>query len=123
MSYNDLRLAEARREMRDEAALRLARSQTLLRQAGVQQPGWLARQGCGLVCRLGRLLVALGSRLERYAELRLGSVEPALSPRRVPERPPRVLRCPKGGLSTSSEGRTRSPVSTRAFSAGGMTTR
>jgi hypothetical protein len=79
MSQRDLEIVQARMEQRDEEALRLGRTQTLLRQAGVRQPAWLAQQGCGLMCQLGRVLVALGRRLERYAEPRLGSVGPAFA--------------------------------------------
>ena len=40
----------------------------LLRAAGIDQRGWLSRGGCWLLCRLGRLLVTLGRRLQRYGQ-------------------------------------------------------
>jgi hypothetical protein len=69
MSYDQFRLAEARRELRDEEALRLARSHLLLRRASLVQQGWLSRQACRLLVQVGRLLVAAGGRLQRYARL------------------------------------------------------
>ncbi len=56
------RIAEER--MRD--CLRQAEVRRLLREAGIDQRGWMARQSCRLLCQLGHLLVALGRRLERY---------------------------------------------------------
>ena len=50
--------------MRDR--LHQAEAHRLLREAGIDQWGWLARQGCRVLGQLGRLLVALGRRLERY---------------------------------------------------------
>lgn len=40
----------------------------LLRAAGIDQRGWLARGVCWLLCQLGRLLVTLGRRLQRYGQ-------------------------------------------------------
>jgi hypothetical protein len=36
------------------------------RQVGVLQQGWMARQSCWLLCQMGRLLVTMGLRMERY---------------------------------------------------------
>lgn len=52
-------------ELRVEEALRAAERNRLLREAGIQRQGWLSRQGCWLLCQLGRLLVALGQRLQK----------------------------------------------------------
>lgn len=52
-------------ELRVEEALRAAERNRLLREAGIQRQGWLSRQGCWLLCQLGRLLVALGQLLQK----------------------------------------------------------
>jgi hypothetical protein len=39
----------------------------VLRQVNSKRPGWLPRRSCRLVGQLGRRLVAVGGRLERYA--------------------------------------------------------
>jgi len=52
-------------EMRVEEALRAAELHRLLREAGIQRQGWLSRPGCWLLYQLGRLLVALGQRLQK----------------------------------------------------------
>jgi hypothetical protein len=44
-----------------------AERRRMLRQAGVDQRGWLALGACKLLSRVGCLLVALGRRLERAA--------------------------------------------------------
>jgi hypothetical protein len=41
----------------------------LLRQVGEPRSQWLTRQGCWLLCQLGRFLVELGRQLERYGLL------------------------------------------------------
>jgi len=38
----------------------------LLREAGIDQKSWVARQGSRCLGQLGRALVAWGQRLERY---------------------------------------------------------
>jgi hypothetical protein len=54
--------------------LREAETYRLLRQAGLFRPGWLSREVCWLLSRLGHVLVILGRRLERY------EASPAASP-------------------------------------------
>jgi hypothetical protein len=56
------RVAEEQRQ----DLLREAETYRLLRQAGIHRPGWLSRQICWLLYRLGHVLVILGRRLERY---------------------------------------------------------
>jgi hypothetical protein len=68
------RVAEEQRQ----DLLREAETYRLLRQAGIGRPGWSSRQVCWLLSRLGRVLVVLGRRLERYE----GS--PATSPGNQP---------------------------------------
>jgi hypothetical protein len=74
MFHGDLFCAEKtmHRRLSDERqhfeALRLRQqARRLAHQAGTLQRGWMSRQGCWLLCRLGRLLVALGQRLEQYS--------------------------------------------------------
>jgi hypothetical protein len=67
MSYMEFRLAEELMEMRREGAQQWSGSRQLLRQANLIRPSWFSRQRCWLLCQLGRMLVALGERLERYA--------------------------------------------------------
>jgi hypothetical protein len=43
--------------------LQAAQTKLLLERAGVEQPGWVARQACRLVCGVGRMLVAVGERM------------------------------------------------------------
>ena len=66
MSYMDSRNAEHLMEIRTQGLLRRTETRSMLRQAGLEQQGWLSRQNCWLLCQLGHLLVALGRRLERY---------------------------------------------------------
>jgi hypothetical protein len=66
MSYQDFRLSTELMDMHRERLQRRAETRSLLRQAGLLQPGWLHRQRCLLLCQLGRALVALGERLERH---------------------------------------------------------
>ena len=67
MSYMEFRLAVELMEMRKEGAQQWSGSRLLLRQANLVRPSWFSRQRCWLLCQLGRMLVALGERLERYA--------------------------------------------------------
>jgi hypothetical protein len=67
MSYMEFRLAEELMEMRKEGAQQWSRSCHLLRQAKLVRPSWVSQRRCWLLCQLGRMLVALGERLERYA--------------------------------------------------------
>ena len=64
--YADSRSARHLMEIRTQGILRRNETRKLLRQAGLEQRGWLSRQNCWLLCQLGHLLVALGRRLERY---------------------------------------------------------
>jgi hypothetical protein len=63
----DHRAAMAWMEMNREEAHRLAEPEKLRRLAGLEEQSWFDQQRCWLLCRLGRLLVALGERLEQYA--------------------------------------------------------
>ena len=56
---------QKRDQMRDAARWRL------LREAGLVRRVPLPRPACWLLCQLGRVLVALGRQLERYAQPRL----------------------------------------------------
>lgn len=61
--YIAMRVAEE--QWRDH--LQKAETYCLLPQTGVDhQQGWLSRQACWLLSRLGYRLVTLGQRLERY---------------------------------------------------------
>jgi len=66
--YRDFYLAEAIVNVRLQEAARRCEARRLLRQAGIDQRGWWPRQRCWLVCYLGRLLVALGQRLQQYSQ-------------------------------------------------------
>lgn len=66
MLHANYALAKRIADMRVEEALRWAETHRLLREAGIDQRGWLSRQACWLLGQLGHLLVALGRRLERY---------------------------------------------------------
>lgn len=76
-------LAERIMAMRVAEALQWAETRRLLRGAGVDTREWVSRRACWLLVQLGRLLVALGCRLQRYApaqpiplrERRIGGVE------------------------------------------------
>jgi len=63
----DLRVAEV---------LQQAESRRLLREAGI------ARQGCWLLCQLGRFLIKVGHRLERHGLSQTISLERQMSGRR-----------------------------------------
>jgi len=66
--YADSRSARHLMEIRTQGILRRNETRRLLRQAGLEQRGWLSRQNCWLLCQLGHLLVSLGKRLERYEQ-------------------------------------------------------
>ena len=48
-----------------EDRMRRLETRRLLREAGIDDRGWLSRQGSWLLRQLGRLLVALGRRLQQ----------------------------------------------------------
>jgi hypothetical protein len=54
------------RRLQDEhlhfEALRLRKK---ARRAGALQQGWVVHQGCQLLCQIGRLMVAMGLRMEQ----------------------------------------------------------
>ncbi|MGC9333865.1 MAG: hypothetical protein ACP5JJ_06950 [Anaerolineae bacterium] len=57
--------AEVIMRMSVEERLREAEAGRLARQAQGGRPGWLIRQGLGFLYRLGRMLIALGQRLQQ----------------------------------------------------------
>jgi len=59
--------------------LQEAEMDRLLRQAGIDQRGWLRTQADKGVCRLGEILVAVGSRLVCHESERLAAFEPHAS--------------------------------------------
>lgn len=67
MFPDELYVAESMMFQRVEERLGEARSRALVRQLSAGQRGVLSRSGCRLLCQLGRLPVALGRRMERYA--------------------------------------------------------
>lgn len=62
----DLFFLEREVQTRMQEAQRDAENRRLLRSVKMDQRRWLPRQGCWLLCQLGRLLVALGQHLQRY---------------------------------------------------------
>ncbi|UCC64837.1 MAG: hypothetical protein JSV36_07290 [Anaerolineae bacterium] len=62
-------------DMRLEEELRRAETRRLLHEAGIGGRGWLSRESRWLLCQIGRLLVAVGQRLERYTQPRVLPVE------------------------------------------------
>jgi len=66
MLYINDYLAKKIAAMRVEEARRRLEVRCLLREAGIDRRGWVSRQSSWALCQLGRLLVALGRRLERY---------------------------------------------------------
>ena len=66
MFRDDLYVAESLMFERVEERVAQARSRALLHQLSARQSA-LSRSSCRLLCQLGRLLVALGQRMERYA--------------------------------------------------------
>ena len=65
MLSSDHRVAKAIMDMNLEEALARAKTELLLRQVRKEPQGWISRQGCRLLRRLGRKLAAWGRRLER----------------------------------------------------------
>jgi hypothetical protein len=65
MSYRDVYIAERSMERHAEEAARHSEFRRMLREANIERRGWLSRQGCWLLCQIGRLLVAVGHRLEQ----------------------------------------------------------
>lgn len=59
--------------------LQEAEMDRLLRQAGIDQRGWLRIQADKGVCRLGEILVAVGSRLLCHESERQAKFEPLAS--------------------------------------------
>ena len=57
-------------DLRRQEAMRRAEHWRLVRLATGSRPGWLSRQGCWLLCQLGRTMVGLGRRLEGYGSAR-----------------------------------------------------
>lgn len=75
MFPDDLYVAESIMFQRAEERVSQARSRALVRRLGAGRQGGLSRSGCRLLCQLGRLLVALGRRMERYALRQLPAFE------------------------------------------------
>jgi hypothetical protein len=65
MLQSDYHLASIMMDMKVDEILLQAETDRLLHQAGVGRRGWLSRQGCWLLSRLGCGLVALGQRLQQ----------------------------------------------------------
>lgn len=82
MSQRDLEIVQARMEMRDEEALRLARDRRLLRQAGPASRGQAAVLACRVLRSVGRGLVAVGTRLVESGEMQRGPAVRSLAGRR-----------------------------------------
>jgi hypothetical protein len=70
MYCTDLWLVKAVMDRNVEEARRLARLDSLAHGARAVQPGWLSRQGGGILSQLGARLVILGERLEQYIPVR-----------------------------------------------------
>jgi len=67
MFPDDLYVAESMMFQRAEERVGEAESRALVRQLSAGQQGAMSRSGCRLLCQLGRLLEALGQRMQRYA--------------------------------------------------------
>lgn len=65
MLQSDYHLASILMDMKVEEILLEGETHRLLHQVGVSRRGWLSRQGCWLLGRLGCGLVALGQRLQQ----------------------------------------------------------
>ena len=65
MSYQQIVYGEWLMKARHEERLRRAEIRRQVREAGVRRRGWLSRQGCWLLCQVGRLLMVVGARLQR----------------------------------------------------------
>ena len=77
MVQGDSRLFRVMMDMKVEETLREAETRRMLRQSGIDRRGWLLRQGCWLLCGVGRLLVILGRRLQQYEASQSVSLESA----------------------------------------------
>jgi hypothetical protein len=60
MSQHDFPFGERLMQLRVEEEQRQAEMSRLRHEAGHVQQGWLSRQRCSLLCRLGRLFGSLG---------------------------------------------------------------
>jgi hypothetical protein len=65
MSYCDVYIAERSMELQAKEATRKAELRRVVCAADMKRRGWLSQQSCWLLCQIGRLLVALGHRLEQ----------------------------------------------------------
>lgn len=65
MLQSDYHLASILMDMKVEEILLEGETHRLLHQVGVSRRGWLSRQGCWLLSRLGCGLVTLGERLQQ----------------------------------------------------------
>jgi hypothetical protein len=63
MSYTDYHFGERLMELRVQEERRQTALRRLQREARAAHQGWLPRQSCWLLCRLGGLFVSLGVRL------------------------------------------------------------
>ena len=77
MVYGDPNLFKVLMDIKVEETLREAETRRLLHEAGIDGRGWLLRQGCWLLCQVGRLLVNLGQRLQQYDASQPVSLESA----------------------------------------------
>ncbi len=75
MFPDDLYVSESMMFQRVEERVSEARSRALVRRLSAGQRGSLSRSSCRLLCQLGRLLVAMGRRMERYALRQLPAFE------------------------------------------------
>jgi hypothetical protein len=75
MFRDDLYVAESTMFQRAEERVGEARSRALMRQLSAGQQGVLSQSSRRLLGQLGRLLVALGLRMERYALRQLPAYE------------------------------------------------
>ena len=66
MSHLNLELYKRIDDLRREDERRRADAWRRQRQIGWVRRGWLSRQGCWVLCRVGHALVRLGRRLEAY---------------------------------------------------------
>jgi hypothetical protein len=66
MIYGDPNLFKVLMDIKVEETLREAETRRSVRQASIDRRGWLLRQGCWLLCQVGRMLVNLGRRLQQY---------------------------------------------------------
>jgi hypothetical protein len=66
MYVPNLELCGQIEELRRDDERRQAEAWRLWRQVRLAEPSWLARQGCRLLCQLGRALVRAGRQLEGY---------------------------------------------------------